>query len=62
MTLPNDYPDAAEFGLLRAYLAINKFTQAWIKEVIGNDPSAYTRAEIADLLKAAMKELPKAGE
>jgi len=42
------------FGLLRAYLAQQGFSQAWIGEHTDNSK---TRGENADMLKAAMKEL-----
>ena len=56
---PNEPPDAAEFGLMRAYLARAGFSQAWIGE---HTDTSLTRAENADMLKAAMKESPKDGE
>jgi len=56
---PGTPPTAAEFGLLRAFLARNKFTQSWIQSVIGNAPAGKTRAQITELLKAAIKVLPK---
>lgn len=55
---PDGYPSAAEFGLLRSWLARNGFSQQWIKDVIGNNPGKYTRAELTELLKAALYDLP----
>ena len=52
-------PDAAEFGLLRAFLAINGFSQAWINDSIGTAPDGRTRAEISAELRAALFTLPK---
>ena len=51
----NELPDAAEFGQLRAYLAKNKVKQKDIKEAIGDDVNGRTRGEIADLLRAWLK-------
>jgi len=59
MKSPNETPSAAEFGLLRAYLARNGVSQAQIKEWVGNKPDGRTRAEIADGLKAHLVELTK---
>ena len=52
---PLEPAGAAEFGLLRAYLAREKFPQDWIK--IHTDNSK-PRAENARMLQVAMKELP----
>lgn len=52
---PNGTPDAAEFGQLRAYLAQRKFSQAQIREAIGNNPSGRTRAEITQQLIAWLR-------
>lgn len=57
---PNEKPDAAEFGLLRAFLAQQGFTQQWIQDNTGS-PNELTRAEITSQLKEAMKILPKEG-
>lgn len=54
MKSQNEKPDAAEFGLLRAYLARQGVSQQWIGEHTDKDK---TRAENAEMLKAAMKEL-----
>jgi len=56
---PDEMPSAAEFGLLRAYLARNDVSQAQIKEWVGIRPDGRTRAEITDELKAHLLELTK---
>jgi len=43
---PNEPPSNAEFGLLRAYLAQNGYSQAQIKDAIGNKPNGKTRQQI----------------
>ncbi len=69
MPRPTDTFSAAEFGQLRAFLAKPQgkppnqtpgFTQAWINSVIGTAPAGRTRAQITDLLRAALRILPKA--
>lgn len=60
MKLPDEMPDASEFGLLRAYLAQAGVSQAQIIEWIGTSPAGRTRAEIAEALRAGLKGLPKA--
>ncbi len=52
-------PDAAEFGLLRAYLAQTGVSQAQIIEWVGISPDGRTRAEITDELKSHLLELTK---
>lgn len=42
------------FGLLRAYLARQGFSQSWIQEHTDN---SRTRGENADALKAAMRDI-----
>ena len=59
MKLPIDIPPAAEFGLLRAFLTQNGFSQAWINQTIGTAPNSRTRAEITEQLKLALRALPK---
>lgn len=54
----NEMPSAAEFGLLRAHLAIAGFSQAQITEAIGDKVNDRTRAEIAAQLKEYLKNLP----
>jgi hypothetical protein len=49
---PNGIPSQAEFGLLRAYLAKSKMSQAQIDEAIGTAPNGRTRAEIASEITA----------
>ena len=49
---PHEPPPAAEWGQLRAWLAQNGFTQAQIREAIGQQPNGRTRAEIAAALIA----------
>jgi hypothetical protein len=51
MRNPNGVPGAAEFGLLRAYLAQRGMSQVQINAAIGNTPQGRTRAEIADALR-----------
>ena len=50
----NEVPSHAEFGILRAFLARHGVSQQWITEHMD---STKTRAENADMLKAAMKTL-----
>jgi len=59
MRSPNETPSAAEFGLLRAYLARRGVSQAQISEWIGIKPDGRTRAQITDELKAHLVELTK---
>ena len=56
----NGEPPANEFGMLRSHLARMGVSQAQIKEVIGTGAKGRSRAEICDLLRAWMKDLPKA--
>jgi len=49
-----------EFGMVRSYLARQGVKQAQIKAVIGVGSQGRSRAEIVDLLKAWMHDLPKA--
>ena len=60
MASPTGIPDAAEFGQLRSWLAINGFSQAWITSVIGTGADGRTRAEITADLTAGFKDLPPA--
>lgn len=53
----DEKPPAAEFGLLRAYLALSKTSQAQIKAVLGDAVQGRTRSEIVDTLKAWLKSL-----
>ena len=55
-----DTPPAAEFGLLRAYLAQQGVSQAEITEAIGIGAQGRSRAEITDELRAWLKTRPKA--
>ena len=57
MSQSNEKPSQAEFGLTRAFLAQQGFSQQWIQQHVN---SGMTRGEAADALKAAMRELPKA--
>lgn len=57
---PNGVPTAAEFGLIRAYLARAGVSQAQVEAVIGKTVNKRTRAQLADLLKLWLRELPKA--
>lgn len=59
MKLSNEMPDAAEFGLLRAYLALQGVSQADITSVIGSNVGGQSRKEITDKLKAWFKTRPK---
>lgn len=54
---PNGIPNAAEFGLLRAYLAQQKMSQAQITEAIGIGAQGRTRAEIADELREWLRNI-----
>jgi len=53
-------PPAAEFGLLRAYLAQEGVSQATINGLLGGSPAGRTREEIAAILRAYLVTLPKA--
>lgn len=59
MRPPNEVPSAAEFGLLRAYLARAGVSQAQITEWIGVKPDGRTRAEITSELKIHLLGLTK---
>jgi hypothetical protein len=59
--LPDAPVDAAAFGLLRAYLALQGVSQAQIREAIGGNPAGRTRAEIVEQLRLWLKDRPKAG-
>jgi len=54
-------PPAAEFGLLRAYLAQEGVSQATINGLLGGSPAGRTREEVAAILRAYLATLPKAG-
>ena len=54
-------PSAAEFGLLRAFLAQNRVRQAEIKGVIGGNVDGRDRAAIVAQLREWLKDRPKAG-
>lgn len=60
MKLPNESPDAAEFGLLRAHLAGKGVSQAELDAVIGSNVGGRTRAEISNSISAWLKTRPKA--
>lgn len=55
----NEIPSAAEFGLIRAYLAQAGVSQAEITAVIGANVSGRTRAEIAADLRTWIGQLTK---
>lgn len=57
---PDGIPDQAEFGRLRAWLALHGVSQAQITQVIGNGAQGRTRLELARLLISWMNGLPKA--
>jgi len=67
MKLPNEIPNAAEFGLLRAFLASKlqehgrdtAQAQQEISTIIGSNVDGQTRAEINEKLKAYFKAAPK---
>lgn len=54
---PDDIPGAAEFGLLRAYLAQNGWKQAQINQAIGQGVNGRNRRQIADELRTYIKGL-----
>ena len=55
----DETPPANEFGQMRAYLAQQGFTQAWIDSTVGATPDGRTRSEIATELRAGLKVLPQ---
>lgn len=55
----NQEPPADEFGQIRALLARAGVKQADITAVIGNGTNGRTRAQIADELRAWLKDRPK---
>lgn len=55
----DEMPSAAEFGLIRAYLARAGVSQAEISAIIGTNVSGRTRAEIAADLVAWIGQLTK---
>lgn len=57
MKLPDGIPGAAEFGLLRAFLAQKGVSQAQITAWIGIVPNNRTRSEITDALIAGLLAL-----
>lgn len=56
---PNGTPGAAEFGMLRAYLAQHGMSQAQIRQAIGTGAQGRTRAQIAAELAAFCATLTK---
>ncbi len=56
----NGVSPTAEFGQIRAYLAIQGVSQGEITTVIGTGAQGRSRAEIAELLRLWMRNLPKA--
>ncbi len=54
-------PDANEFGMIRSFLARNGVSQAQITAVIGTGAQGRSKADIAALLRAWMRTLPRAG-
>jgi len=57
----NELPDAAEFGLLRAWLAQKQVKQATINQFVPAGAHAYwTRAQIVEQLKLMCLSFPKA--
>lgn len=56
----NGVPSAAEFGLLRAYLAQNGVSQADITDAIGIGAQGRSRDEITTELRDWYKTRPKA--
>jgi len=59
MAAKNEVPNAQDFGLMRAYLAQQGFTQAWINATVGTAPNGRTREQITAELRTAMRTLPK---
>ncbi len=60
MKTPSEAPSGAEFEQLVDFLAENGMTATAARAVIGNSPNGRTRGEIADELRAWLKERPKA--
>lgn len=61
-TPPSASPSAAEFGQLRAFLAMNGVSQAEIDAAIGKTISKRTRAFIAEQLRDWLALRPRAGQ
>lgn len=59
---PSASPSAAEFGLLRAFLAQNGVSQAEIDLAVGKSISRRSRAFIANQLREWLARRPKAGQ
>jgi hypothetical protein len=57
---PSDKITANDFGLLRAYLAKNKVSQAEINKAIGTAAAGRTRGEIAQALRIWLRARPAA--
>ena len=57
---PTDEITADDFGLLRAYLAKNKVSQADIDQAIGTAAAGRTRGEIAQALRIWLRARPAA--
>lgn len=53
---PHEVPSQAEFGQMVAYLASNGFPIPEITGIIGGQPNGRTRAQIADELRAWLKD------
>jgi len=56
---PNEVPQSAEFGLLRAYLARAGLMNAEISAAIGGTVKGRRRDQIGKELRSWMKERPK---
>lgn len=54
---PGGVPDAAEFGLLNAFLATQGYTPTQRKAAVGDNVDGRSRSEISDQLKGWIKEL-----
>lgn len=52
----NEPPAANEWGQLRAYLARNGVGQAQIKQILGDTIGGRTREQMADELRAWLRE------
>jgi len=52
---PNGMPAAAEFGLLRAFLARQRYSQQQINQAIGVNVGGRSRAAIADALRGWLR-------
>ena len=57
---PTETPSAADWGLMRAYLARLGVPQQDIVELLGNKYDDYTRKQMAENIRNYARDLPKA--